>query len=138
MKRIFVSLIVVAVGGLTAAAASADSVYRCGNEYTRLPCSAGRLIDVSDEASASRRAEARDTVLREQRLGESMARERRAEAAALHPAIASSLGPAKAAAAPVPAPKKKKSAKRKTIDTGIDGESLVLRVPRSKTKAQAS
>src|SRR5450755_1022065 len=66
---------VVALACLASCAASAQTVYRCGSEYTRVPCADGVLIDVSDPVTAEQRAEARDAARREQRLGEAMARE---------------------------------------------------------------
>jgi hypothetical protein len=121
----------VAGAGLAAGAASAQTVYRCGSEYTRIPCAAGRLVDVSDRVSAEQRAQAQDAARREAQLGEAMARDRRAEAAAFRPALAANIGPVKAAPAPAAKAKKKVRAKRKAAET-IDGD-FVARVPKTKS-----
>jgi hypothetical protein len=124
----------VAVGCIAAGSASAQTVYRCGSEYTRVPCAEGRLIDVSDPVTPERRAEAREAARREQRLGEAMARERRAEAAAYRPALAANIGPVKPAA-PAPTPQaKKKSKAKKRLGEPVDGV-FVARVPKAKALA---
>ncbi|MDQ2736948.1 MAG: hypothetical protein M3Y55_18600 [Pseudomonadota bacterium] len=118
---------IVAIGCLAASAASAQTVYRCGSEYTHVPCADGRLIDVSDPVTAERRAEAH----REERLGQAMARERRAEASVFRPAMAANIGPAKAAATKAPATTKKKAKAKKRLGETDDGD-FIARVPQAK------
>jgi hypothetical protein len=122
--------LIAAIGCVAASAASAQMVYRCGATYTRVPCAEGKLIDVSDPVTSQRRAEALEEARREQQLGESMARERRAEAAAYRPAMAANIGPAKPAAVVAPAAKKKSKARKRVGET-IDGD-FIARVPKAK------
>ncbi len=122
---------IVAIGCLAASAASAQTVYRCGSEYAHVPCADGRLIDVSDPVTAERRAEARAETHREERLGEAMARERRAEASAFRPAMAANIGPAKAAATKAPATAKRKAKAKKRLGETEDGD-FIARVPKAK------
>jgi hypothetical protein len=113
--------------------ASAQTVYRCGSEYTRAPCTDGRLIDVSDPVTAERTAQAREAARREALLGETMARDRRTEAAALRPATAANIGPVPRHVA-VSEPEKKKArtkTRKKPVGTRIDGD-FVARVPKAK------
>jgi hypothetical protein len=121
---------------LAASSAAAQTVYRCGSEYTHAPCPDGRLVDVSDPVTAQRTAQAREAARREALLGESMARDRRAEAAAFHPAAAANIGPVpRRVAATEPEKKKPKArARKKPASTGIDGD-FVAKVPKAKTAA---
>ena len=116
--------------------AAAQTVYRCGNEYSRVPCADGKPVDTGPSTADSRRAaEARQSANREHRLAEEMARDRRAREAALKPATASSLGPARAVQAPAAAsasmkPKKRAKAKIRVLDE----RDFVARVPKVKAK----
>jgi hypothetical protein len=106
MKRL---CFVVAAACLASGGALAQTIYRCGSEYTRLPCTDGKLVDVSDPVTA----------------------ERRAEAAAFRPAMAANLGPVpRAVVKPVPVKKKSKT-RRKPVDTSVDGD-FIARVLKAK------
>jgi sRNA-binding protein len=118
-----VPILVGFVLALTLADASAQAIYRCGNEYTRVPCKDARSVD-ADGRSAAQVDEARAVAARERRLGNDMARDRRAQDASMRPTRASSLSPAPAPA-PVDAPsaasatlkpKKKAKAKIRVVD----------------------
>ena len=119
---------------LAATAASAQTIYRCGNEYTRVPCANGKSIDADASAVDARRtAEARQGAVREKRLADDMVRDRRAREASQRPAAASSLGPAKAvdpaaAASASMKPKKRTKAKIRIVDE----RDFVATVPRVK------
>ena len=118
---------------LASTAATAQTVYRCGNEYTRVPCSDGSAIDTGNSAVAGRAAEARQQALRDRRLADEMVRDRRAREAALKPAGATSLGPARTSAAPAAASasiKPKKKAKPRIRVVGEDD--FVATVPKAK------
>jgi len=84
--------------------ALAQPIYRCGNEYTRIPCPGGHTLEMSDTRSAAQRAEAQRLLVEEEKRGKAMERERRHEESAIKPAAATSLGPDFVAAAP-PQPK---------------------------------
>jgi hypothetical protein len=119
----------------TTAAMAQSAVYRCGNEYTRAPCSEGRVVDTQNSATtAARRAEAARVLTSEKRLAEDMARDRRLAEASIKPAMAGSLGPHKVAAADAkPAPKKKKKARAKAYSGADDSaDDFVAQVPKAK------
>jgi hypothetical protein len=79
-----------------AAAANAQTVYRCGSTYSQEPCPQARLVDVSDPRSASQRADALLLASNDKQLGNEMARERLAsEAAQKQAAKAAHAKPAK-------------------------------------------
>ena len=110
------------------------SVYRCGNEYTRIPCSDGKAIDTQNSATAAQRAEAARVAARERRLADDMARDRRRAEADIKPAGAANIGPQKASA---PAAKasavvkaKKKPRGKSRVGEG-EGEDFVARVPKT-------
>ena len=117
-----------------ATAASAQAVYRCGNEYTRIPCAGGKAIEADSGAPAPRQAaEARDAADRQRRLGDDMARERRAREAALRPAMASTLGPARPVeAAPPASPSTKHRRKAKRRIQLVDDRDFIAGVPRAR------
>ena len=98
------------------AAAQADTVYRCGREYTDQPCPNGRTVVVAGAATAEQRAEARQVVAREKALAAEMARDRRAEEATVRPALAGSLS------APAPAPSKEAKKHPKKRGKGMSAE----------------
>lgn len=116
---------------LTGASASAQTIYRCGNEYTRIPCAEGKAVD-PDRRSAARVAEGRQVSEQERRLGNDMARDRRQREASLRPAAAASLGPRKPATGPLPAAsaslKPKKKAKGKMLV--VDERDFIAAVPK--------
>jgi hypothetical protein len=103
-------------------AAWAQPIYRCGNEYTRIPCPGGRTLETSDTRSAAQRAEAKRIQAEEEKRGQQMERDRRREESAIKPAAATSLGPAPAASAPAKPAKKstRKSGAKKPPATGKD------------------
>jgi hypothetical protein len=117
----------------TGSASAQSAIYRCGNEYTRVPCAQGRILDtLNSGTTAAQRAEAARVAARERRLAEEMARDRRRAQAELQPASAASVGPQKTSAA---APKasaaksKKKPAAKRPAD---QGEDFVAGVPKPK------
>ena len=122
-------------GGLLLAAAgnalAQSTIYRCGNEYSRMPCSQGKVVDTQD--AVAQRAEAVRVAASERQLAEDMARDRRRAEAAHRPAAAGSLGPARpAASASAKAPAAGKS-KGKKKDSSAEGEDFVAQVPVAKT-----
>jgi len=116
------------------AGASAQNVYRCGNEYTRVPCSNGKQVDVDNRATAPQQAaEARQAAERERRLGNDMERDRLRREAALKPARAGSLSapkPAEPAASASLKPKRKAKAKIRVVDE----KDFVAKVPKAKAR----
>ena len=128
----------VALACLTIAAnpAWAQTVYRCGNEYSAAPCPGGKPVVTDDLASsADRLAQGRAVAAREKRLADDMVRDRRAREAAQRPARAASLGPTgtpapAAAASATLKPKKKAKAKIRVLDE----KDFVADVPRAKPR----
>ena len=118
----------------TSAGASAQTVYRCGSEYTRVPCSNGKTIETDNRASSTKQvAEARQVAERERRLGNDMERDRLRREAALRPARAGSLSalkPAEPAASASLKPKRKAKAKIRVLDE----KDFVAKVPKAKAR----
>jgi hypothetical protein len=125
-----------AIGALLLAAAGNASaqpaVYRCGNEYTRTPCSQGTVVDTQNSArTAAQRTEATRVAAAERRLAEDMARDRRRAEAAIKPASAGSLGSVKPAASQAKASGLAK-AKKKKSHPAEESEDFVAVVPKAK------
>ncbi|MEP7303300.1 MAG: hypothetical protein ABI699_17440 [Caldimonas sp.] len=124
------------IGGVlllaTGACPAQPAVYRCGNEYTRVPCTQGKVVETENSATTTaRRDEAAQVAARERTLADEMARDRRRAEAAIRPAGAASLGPRKApdpeakASASAKAKKKKKRAKTRPDDERDDFVAVV-------------
>ncbi len=129
--RLFIGTLLLAGAG---SASSQPTVYRCGNEYTRVPCNQGRVVETQNSATTeARRAEAARVVASERRLAEDMARDRRRAEAAIKPASAGSLSPQRAAPPDAKASANKK-AKKKVHGKGVleDREDFVASVPKAK------
>ena len=115
--------------------AAAQPVYRCGNDYSRVPCSGGTPLDVDTRATpAAQAAEARRAADRERRLGDDMEKSRLRREAALKPARAASLSPApkppeKAASASLK-PKKRAKAQIRVVDE----KDFVARTPKESAR----
>jgi len=126
MKRLLV-----AVAALAASAgAGAETIYRCGNEYTNVACTQATTLVVADAVTSEQRAEARDVARREKTLAAEMTRDRREQEALAKPALAGSLSAPRAAAAPQAAKKHaKKHDKKAAIDEQHD---FVAAVPKAK------
>jgi hypothetical protein len=112
LDRSVVALAIAFVGMLAAGAAAAQPIYKCGNEYARVPCANGRQLDTTDTRSSAQRAEARRLLEAQHRQGVEMERERRRNEAAIKPAAAGSLSAPPAAASSASSPKKSKTKKK--------------------------
>ena len=131
-RAVAAALLLAAVGG----AAAQGAVYRCGNEYSRTPCSQGKVVDTESAVrTAAQRAEAVQVAAAEKQLAEDMARDRRRAEAEHRPLGAGSLGPSRAAlpahGKPAPASKGKKKEKEKAKGSG--SEDFVAVVPAAKS-----
>jgi hypothetical protein len=123
----------VATLALASGVAASQTIYRCGHDYSRVPCPGARALEVEARTTAAQRAEARQFASREKRLADEMARDRRLAEAAQRPALATSLGPAPkvAAATPVAVKKPGKKKKHKATTPGDDRD-FIAAVPRAK------
>jgi hypothetical protein len=94
----------IAALALSAAAAHAAPIYRCGGKtYSQVPCAEGTLLEASDPRSAAQRKEARRIAELERQRAADLERERLAAERAAKPgaaAIAPKAAPAASAAAP--------------------------------------
>ena len=127
-RRMLIAALVVSSG-----AAISQTIYRCGQTCSRVPCPNAKAIEVEGRPTAAQRAEARQIAQREKRLAEKMARDRRVAEAAQQPAPDASLGPAHVAAAPAPAKapvRKAGKTKRKAAQPGDGRDDFVATVPR--------
>jgi hypothetical protein len=117
MKTLAFALIVSA----TACAAQAQTVYRCGTQYSQEPCKNGTTVNAQDMRTPEQQQQAREAAARDEVRARQMAKERRAEAAAQRPATASGIkhqttpavGQAKPKVEKAPTPKKQKKQKIK-------------------------
>ena len=83
---------------VASAEVDAETLYRCGNEYTQSACPQGRAIDVPPPPTPAQQAEARRVAADEKQLAAEMERDRRVREAAIRPAIATSMSaPSRAA-----------------------------------------
>jgi hypothetical protein len=117
MKKKTIAAAMLLACGLVAA--QAQTVYRCGNEYSQKPCAGGSAVNVDDKRSA---AQARDTTAaakRDAKLGDEMQKERIARekevagpsSVVLGTPKAAASAPQAAASKPQHNAKKKKTAK---------------------------
>ena len=128
MKRLLVA--VAALVAVASAAAGAETIFRCGNEYTNVACTHATTLVVAGAVTPEQRAEARDVARREKTLAAEMTRDRREQEALAKPALAGSLSAPRAAAAPQAAKKHaKKHDKKAVIDEERD---FVATVPKAK------
>ena len=130
MKRLLVA--VATLAAVASAAAGAETIYRCGNEYSSVACAHATTLVVADAVTPQQRAEARDVARREKALAAELTRDRREQEALAKPALAGSLSaPRPAAAAPAPASKKhaKKDARKAVTDQERD---FVATVPKAR------
>lgn len=63
-------------------AATAQTVYRCGNSYSQQPCPGGTAIDASDNRTPEQRRAQDASVRHERRVADRLERERQQEEAA--------------------------------------------------------
>ena len=82
----------------SAGVAAAQPVYRCGNEYTRVPCPGGRSVETQDGPSARDRARAQQALSAQKREAAALAAERERREATPRAAPVN-LGPAAPAGA---------------------------------------
>ena len=130
MKRLRVALATLVV--VASGAVNAETIYRCGNEYSNVACTNATSLAVVGAVTPEQRAEARDVAQREKTLAAEMARDRRERETLVKPAHAASLSAPRAAAAP-PATAAKKHAKKHNKKAAIDEErDYVATVPKAK------
>ena len=130
MKRLLVAVATLAAAA--SGAAGAETIYRCGNEYSDVACTHATTLVVADAVTPEQRAEARHVARRERTLAAEMTRDRREQEALMRPALAASLSAPRAAAAP-PATAAKKHAKKHVNKAAVDEErDFVAVVPKAK------
>ena len=130
MKRLRVALATLVV--VASGAVNAETIYRCGNEYSNVACTNATSLAVVGAVTPEQRAEAREVARREKTLAAEMTRDRREQEALAKPALAGSLSAPRAAASTPPAAAKK-NAKKHDRKAAIDAErDLVAAVPKAK------
>jgi len=131
MKRLRVAIAALAAAAAASGASGAETIYRCGNEYTNVACAHATTVAVADAVTPQQRAEARDVARREKTLAAEMTRDRREQETLAKPAHAASLSAPRTAAEP-PA-KAKKQAKKQHKKAAIDEEpDFIATVPKTK------
>ncbi len=132
MKYVPIAIALATLASLASTATHAQTIFRCGHEYSSVPCPDARTLVVASSVSAEQRAEARDVARREKALAAEMTRDRREQEALLKPALAGSLS-APRVAAPAPIPAAKKHAKKSKKSAALDPErDFVAAVPKAK------
>ena len=130
MKRLLVA--VATLAAVASGAADAETIFRCGNEYTNVACTHATSLVVAGAVTPEQRAEARDVARREKALAAEMTRDRREQEALAKPPIAGSLSAPRVAAAPSTTAVKK-HARRHDKKAAIDEErDFVAAVPKAK------
>ncbi|MET0335612.1 MAG: hypothetical protein ABW190_15170 [Rhizobacter sp.] len=74
-----------------AAAAQAQTIYRCGASYSQTPCAQGRAIVVNDGPTAQQQQEALDVAARDRYLGDTLEQDRLTQEAMQRPASAGKI-----------------------------------------------
>jgi len=130
VKRLRVALATLVV--VASGAVNAETIYRCGNEYSNVACTNATSLAVVGAVTPEQRAEAREVARREKTLAAEMTRDRREQEALAKPALAGSLSAPRAAAAAPPAAARK-NAKKHDRKAAIDAErDFVAAVPKAK------
>ena len=70
---------------------AAGPIYRCGSEYSQVPCPGGTVLESSDPRSAEQRAEAKRIAADDRRRVIALERERRAQEKSIKPALAGGI-----------------------------------------------
>ena len=130
MKRLLVAF--ATLSALASGAVNAETIFRCGNEYSNVACAHPTTLVVVGAVTPEQRAEARDVARREKALAAEMTRDRREQEALAKPPIAGSLSAPRVAAAPSTTAVKK-HARRHDKTAAIDEErDFVAAVPKAK------
>ena len=97
---------------------AAQSVYRCGNEYSQAPCAHGKIVNVDDSRTDSQLTDARSLAASERTQAAQIVREHRLEAAASRAVRTVHVKAHPAAVSPVPTKAmKRRHAKAHTRET---------------------
>ncbi len=122
--------LVLIAAGLLSTGVGAQTVYKCGNTYSQLPCPDATVIN-ADQRTREQKAQADQATARDARAATAMENARlqqeKADLAANTP-----KAPAKAASASKPRKSELKKKKKKT-----DADTLVARSPATKKAATA-
>jgi len=130
MKRLLVAF--ATLSALASGAVGAETIFRCGNEYSNVACAHPTTLVVAGAVTPEQRAEARDVARREKALAAEMTRDRREQEALAKPPIAGSLSAPRVAAAPSTTAVKK-HARRHDKKAAIDEErDFVAAAPKAK------
>ncbi len=106
MKHLPIAIALAMLAGLAGTPAHAETIFRCGHEYSGVACPNARTLVVANAVTVGQRAEARDVARREKALAAEMTRDRREQEALLKPALAGSLSaPRVTAPAPMRSPR---------------------------------
>ena len=130
MKRLLVAFAALSV--VTGGAVGAETIFRCGNEYSNVACAHATTLVVAGSVTPEQRAEARDVARREKALAAEMTRDRREQGALAKPPAAGSLSAPRVVAMP-PTTAAKKHARKHDKKAAIDEErDFVAAVPKAK------
>jgi hypothetical protein len=130
MKRLLFA--VAALSVVASGVVDAETIFRCGNEYSNVACAHATTLVVAASVTPEQRAEARDVARREKALAAEMTRDRREQEALAKPPAAGSLSASRVVAAP-PTIAAKRHARKHDKKAAIDQErDFVAAVPKAK------
>ena len=135
MKRLLLALT------LVASAASAQTVYRCGDgkQYSQTPCPGGKAVMAEDARSAEQQRQAAAAARADAQQANALATERRQREAATKGQLAAGIKPPAAAASAAKShAKAKKKPRRRDAVPADDKLSAPVRAPASPKKGKVA
>ncbi len=135
MKDRFLILLLAGMASLETIAAP---IYRCGNTYTQMRCTNGKVLESTDPRSAAQRAEAQRTTERQRLEAERMEAERHQREAATKPPTVSGFDSRASEPTEASEPRKPKrtsagrKARQKNGASTQDGKDFVAVEPRNR------
>lgn len=131
MKKLCLPVLFLIAGVAFTWRVQAQSIYRCGNTYSQLPCPGALPLDLNDARQPAQKAQTQEAALTDARLAKTMEQERVAEEKR-------QLAANQANSSGTPEQTKRVDARKKqeVSDTEI-AESDRQRVPRKKSRKKA-
>ncbi len=134
MKRFLLAL------SLVASAASAQTVYRCGDgkQYSQTPCPGGKAVMADDARSAEQQRQAAAAARADAQQANALAAERRQREAAVKGQLAAGIKPAAPAASAAKPHKAKKKPRPRKAEPTDDKLSAPVKAPASPKKGKVA
>ena len=131
MKKLCLPVLFLIAGVAFTWRVQAQSIYRCGNTYSQLPCPGALPLDLSDARQPAQKAQTQEAALTDARLAKTMEQERVAEEKR-------QLAANQANSSGTPEQTKRVDARKKQeVSDAEIAESDMQRVPRKKSRKKA-